>query len=213
MKRLLLLAIGMLLALPVAAHADPGPSDEVVVIPGTCGNPTTIVSAHNTQDKSLGYLIRIDGRLVEEGRLSPGARVQRTYTEPLGQSHFFRIRLGLPVDHVYFSDEATANLTNCPTPTSTSTPPSPTSTTPPPTSSSSSGSSSTSSTSSVSGSGGSTSTRGPTVKGESGSRGGTAFTGPENLPWGIAAMIVLLLAGSFALRIGSRKLNAEDPEG
>ena len=131
MKRLLLLGIGMLLALPVAAHADPGPSDEVVVIPGTCDNPTTIVSAHNTQDKSLGYLIRIDGRLVEEGRLAPGERVQRSYTEPLGESHFFRIRLGLPVDHVYFSDEATADLTNCPTPTSTSTPPSSTSTTPP----------------------------------------------------------------------------------
>jgi hypothetical protein len=210
-KRLLLLGIGMLLALPVAAHADPGPSDEVVVIPGTCDNPTTIVSAHNTQDKSLGYLIRIDGRLVEEGRLAPGERVQRTYTEPLGESHFFRIRLGLPVDHVYFSDEGTADLTNCPTPTSTSPPPSSTSTTPPPTSSSSSGSSS-SSTTSVGAHSGSSSTRGPTVKGESGSRGGTAFTGPENLPWGIAAMIVLLLAGSLALRIGSRKLNAEDPE-
>jgi hypothetical protein len=199
-RLLLLLGIGMLLALPVAAHADPGPSDEVVVIPGTCDNPTTIVSAHNTQDKSLGYLIRIDGRLVEEGRLAPGERVQRTYTEPLGESHFFRIRLGLPVDHVYFSDEATADLTNCPTPTSTP---------PPPTSSSSSGSSSTSSTTSVGGNSGSSPTRGPTVKGESGSRGGTAFTGPENLPWGIAAMIVLLLAGSLALRVGSRKLNAK----
>lgn len=198
MKRLLLLGIGMLLALPVAAHADPGPSDEVVVIPGTCDNRTTIVSAHNTQDKSLGYLIRIDGRLVEEGRLAPDERVQRTYRGPLGESHFFRIRLGLPVDHVYFSDEATADLTNCPTPTSTSTPPSSTSTTPPPTSS----------TTSVGGRSGSSPTRGPTVKGESGSRGGTAFTGPENLPWGIAAMIVLLLAGSLALRIGSRKLKA-----
>jgi hypothetical protein len=212
-KRLLLLGIGMLLALPVAAHADPGPSDEVVVIPGTCDNPTTIVSAHNTQDKSLGYLIRIDGRLVEEGRQAPGERVQRTYTEPLGESHFFRIRLGLPVDHVYFSDEATADLTNCPSPTSSSPPPSSsTSTTPPPTSSSSSSSSSTSSPPSIGGNSGSSPTRGPTVKGKSGSRGGTAFTGPENLPWGIAAMIVLLLAGSFALRIGSRKLNAEDLE-
>ena len=148
---------------------------------------------------------------VEEGRLAPGERVQRTYTEPLGESHFFRIRLGLPVDHVYFSDEATADLTNCPTPTSTSPPPSSTSTTPPPTSSSNSGSSS-SSTTSVGGHSGSSPTRGPTVKGESGSRGGTAFTGPENLPWGIAAMILLLLAGSLALRIGSRKLNADDPE-
>src|SRR5438874_6846617 len=142
----------MLLALPVAAHADPGPSDEVVVTPGTCDNPTTVVSAHNTQDKSLGYLIRIDGRLVEEGRLAPGERVQRTYEVPLGESHFYRIRLGLPVDHVYFSDEAATDRTNCPTPSSTSPPPSSsTSTTSPPTSSSSSGRSSSSSTSSVGG--------------------------------------------------------------
>ena len=98
MKRLLLLAIGLLFALPVGAHADPGPSDEVVVIPGDCADGTTIVSAHNTQNKSLGYLIRIDGRLVEQGRLDPGERVQRTYEVPLGESHFYRIRLGLPVD-------------------------------------------------------------------------------------------------------------------
>ena len=207
MKRLSLLCIGVLIVFAAPAKADPGPSDEVVVIAGSCDDGTTIVSAHNTQDKSLGYLIRIDGRLVEQGRLEPGERVQRTYEVPLGESHFYRIRLGLPVDHVYFSDEATADLTDCPSPSTTSPPPSSsTSTTAPPTSSSSSTSSSTSS---VSGSGGSSSTRGPTVKGESGSRGGTAFTGPENLPWGVAAMIVLLLAGSLALRIGSRKLNAK----
>src|SRR6266576_5745496 len=145
MKRFVLFLIGVLLALPVVAHADPGPSDEVVVIAGDCDDGTTIVSAHNTQDKSLGYLIRIDGRLVEQGRLAPGERVQRTYEVPLGESHFYRIRLGLPVDHVYFSDEAATDRTNCPSPTSSSPPPT---TTPPPTSSSSGGGSSTSSSSS-----------------------------------------------------------------
>ena len=215
MKRLLLLAIGVLVALPVVAHADPGPSDEVVVIAGDCDDGTTIVSAHNTQDKSLGYLIRIDGRLVEEGRLAPGERVQRTYEVPLGESHFYRIRLGLPVDHVYFSDEAATDRTNCPSPSSTTPPPSSsTSTSSPPTSSSSSGSSSSSSTSSVGGGGGSSPTRGPTVKGESGTSpvGHVAFTGAEDVPWVAAAMIALLLVGSLALRIGSRKLNTEDPE-
>ena len=145
LKRLLLLCMGVLIVFAVPAKADPGPSDEVVVIAGNCDDGTTIVSAHNTQDKSLGYLIRIDGRLVEQGRLEPGERVQRTYEVPLGESHFYRIRLGLPVDHVYFSDEAATDRTNCPSPTSSSTTPPPTSTTPPPTSSSSSSSSSTSS--------------------------------------------------------------------
>ena len=116
MKRLLLLCMGVLIVFAVPAKADPGPSDEVVVIAGNCDDGTTIVSAHNTQDKSLGYLIRIDGRLVEQGRLEPGERVQRTYEVPLGESHFYRIRLGLPVDHVYFSDEAATDRTNCPSP-------------------------------------------------------------------------------------------------
>jgi hypothetical protein len=39
-----------------------------------------------------------------------------------------------------------------------------------------------------------------------------AFTGSANLPWGVAAMLALLLVGSLALRVGSRKLNAEDPD-
>src|SRR6476660_5343243 len=134
LKRLLLLCMGAVIVFAVPAKADPGPSDEVVVIAGNCDDGTTIVSAHNTQDKSLGYLIRIDGRLVEQGRLEPGERVQRTYEVPLGESHFYRIRLGLPVDHVYFSDEAATDRTNCPSPTSSSTTPPPTSTTPPPTS-------------------------------------------------------------------------------
>ena len=211
MKRLLLICMGALIVFAAPAKADPGPSDEVVVIAGSCDDGTTIVSAHNTQDKSLGYLIRIDGRLVEQGRLDPGERVQRTYEVPLGESHFYRIRLGLPVDHVYFSDEAATDRTNCPSPTSSSTTPPPTSTTAPPTSSSSAGGSSSTSSSSSVGGGGGSSTRGPRVKGESGTDpGDVAFTGSAKLPWFAAAMFVLLLVGSLALRIGSRKVTAED---
>ena len=209
LKRLLLLFMGIFIVFAAPAKADPGPSDEVVVIAGSCGDGTTIVSAHNTQDKSLGYLIRIDGRLVEQGRLDPGERVQRTYEVPLGESHFYRIRLGLPVDHVYFSDEAATDRTNCPSPSSSSTTPPPSSTTPPPTSSSSSSGSS-SSASPTSGS----STRSPSVRGESGSRSrqGTAFTGSEDIPWLAAVMLVLLVAGSLALRIGSKQTDTEDPD-
>ena len=209
MKRLLLLYMGVLIVFAIPAKADPGPSDEVVVIAGSCDDGTTIVSAHNTQDKSLGYLIRIDGRLVEQGRLDPGERVQRTYEVPLGESHFYRIRLGLPVDHVYFSDEAATDRTNCPSPTSSSTTPPPTSTTPPPTSSSSSTRTS-STASATSGS----STRSSSVLGESGSRSrhGTAFTGSEDIPWLAAVMLLLLVAGSLALRIGSKQTDTEDPD-
>ncbi|MDP9299985.1 MAG: hypothetical protein M3P43_03680 [Actinomycetota bacterium] len=210
MKRFLLLSMGVLIVFAAPAKADPGPSDEVVVVAGDCDDGTTIVSAHNTQSKSLGYLIRIDGRLVEQGRLAPGERVQRTYEVPLGESHFYRIRLGLPVDGVYFSDEAATDRTNCPSPspspsTSSSSSPPPTSqTTPPP----SGGSSSTSSPRS-----GST-TRSPSVLAESGSRSrrGVAFTGSEDIPWLAAAMMVLLVTGSLALRIGSRRPNPEDPD-
>ncbi len=178
------------------------------MIAGNCDDGTTIVSAHNTQDKSLGYLIRIDSRLVEQGRLEPGERVQRTYEVPLGESHFYRIRLGLPVDHVYFSDEAATDRTNCPSPTSSSTTPPPSSTTPPPTSSSSSGTPSTVSPTSGS------STRSSSVLAESGSRSrhGTAFTGSEDIPWLAAVMLVLLVAGSLALRIGSKQTDTEDPD-
>ncbi|HVD68723.1 MAG TPA: hypothetical protein VNF25_08545 [Actinomycetota bacterium] len=205
MKRLLLLGMGVLIVFAAPAKADPGPSDEVVVIAGSCDDGTTIVSAHNTQDKSLGYLIRIDGRLVEQGRLDPGERVQRTYDVPLGESHFYRIRLGLPVDHVYFSDEAATDRTNCPTPTSSSTSPPPTSqTTPPP---------STGTSSTVSPTSGS-STRSPSVLAKSGarSRHGTAFTGSEDIPWLAAVMLLLLVAGSLALRIGSKQTDTEDPD-
>ena len=209
LKRLSLLCIGVLIVFAAPAKADPGPSDEVVVIAGSCDDGTTIVSAHNTQDKSLGYLIRIDGRLVEQGRLEPGERVQRTYEVPLGESHFYLIRLGLPVDHVYFSDEAATDRTNCPSPSSSSTTPPPTSTTPPPTSSSSS----TGTSSTVSPTSGS-STGSPSVLGESGSRSrhGTAFTGSEDIPWLAAVMLVLLVAGSLALRIGSKQTDTEDPD-
>ena len=205
MKRLLLLYMGVLIVFAIPAKADPGPSDEVVVIAGSCADGTTIVSAHNTQDKSLGYLIRIDGRLVEQGRLDPGERVQRTYEVPLGESHFYRIRLGLPVDHVYFSDEAATDRTNCPSPTSSSTTPPPTSqTTPPP---------STETSSTVSPTSGS-STRSPSVLAKSGSRSrhGTAFTGSEDIPWLAAVMLLLLVAGSLALRIGSKRTDTEDPD-
>jgi len=204
-KRLLLLCMGAVIVFALPAKADPGPSDEVVVIAGSCDDGTTIVSAHNTQDKSLGYLIRIDGRLVEQGRLDPGERVQRTYDVPLGESHFYRIRLGLPVDQVYFSDEAATDRINCPTPTSSSTSPPPTSqTTPPP---------STGTSSTVSPTSGS-STRSPSVlaKSGSGSRHGTAFTGSEDIPWLAAVMLLLLVAGSLALRIGSKQTDTEDPD-
>jgi hypothetical protein len=204
--------MGVFIVFAAPAKADPGPSDEVVVIAGDCDDGTTIVSAHNTQDKSLGYLIRIDGRLVEQGRLDPGERVQRTYEVPLGESHFYRIRLGLPVDHVYFSDEAATDRTNCPSPTSSSTTPPPTSTTPPPTSTTPPPTSSSSS-STVSPTSGS-STRSPSVLAESGSRSrhGTAFTGSEDIPWLAAVMLVLLVAGSFAMRIGSKQTDTEDPD-
>ena len=49
------------------------------------------------------------------------------------------------------------------------------------------------------------------MKGESGTDpGGTAFTGSSNVPWLAAAMFVLLLVGSLALRIGSGNVPVED---
>ena len=58
------------------------------------------------------------------------------------------------------------------------------------------------------------STRSPSVLGESGSRSrhGTAFTGSEDIPWLAAVMLVLLVAGSLALRIGSKQTDTEDPD-
>ena len=73
MKRLLLLTVAGLVILATPAYADPGPGDEVVIQFGNCDDGTTVVSAHNTQDMELGYLIRIDGPIVEQGRLAPGS--------------------------------------------------------------------------------------------------------------------------------------------
>jgi hypothetical protein len=207
LKRLLLLSMGVLLALASPASADPGPSDEVVVIEGDCDDGTTVVSAHNTTDQTLGYLIRVgpsqgSARIVEQGTLAPGQRVERTFEVPLGESRFFRIRLGLQGDGVYFSDEGTTDRTNCPTPTTppptTSTPP-PTTSTPPPTV----------------GGGGGTNTGGPTVGGISGTSPATlAFTGPEDdAPWLIAATIAFLVAGTLALRLASSRAKPASTEG
>jgi hypothetical protein len=208
LKRLLLLTIAGLVILAVPAYADPGPSDEVVIHFGNCDDGTTIVSAHNTQEMELGYLIRIDGAIVEQGRLAPGERVERTYEVPPGESHFFRIRLGLTGDGAYFSTEGTTDRTDCP---SESPSPSPsTSTSPPPTSSPPPTTSTTSSPpASPGGAHGGTSTPTTSVRGESGSRtrtpGGTAFTGSNSVPWLVAAALGLLIVGTSALRISSRR--------
>jgi LPXTG-motif cell wall-anchored protein len=130
MKAFALALVGIFV-FAVAAHADPGPSDEVVFTAGTCDSPT-VLSAHNTQDKLLHYLIRIDSRLVEQGTLAVDARVRREYTQPNDSEHFYRIRLGLPVDKTYFSDEGWTRLHCSPTPPPTTTPPPPPTTTPPP---------------------------------------------------------------------------------
>jgi hypothetical protein len=196
-KKLLLVPMLLALAIAVPALADPGPTDEVEVILGDCEDGTTIVRAHNTQDVELGWLIRIDGRLVDQGRLAPGERVERTYEVALGESHFFRIRLGLPGEGVYFSDEGTTARIDCPSPTQT---PSPTETSPPPP-----GGTSSPSPPSVGGGGG-TNSPSTSVLGGSGTNtggaGGTAFTGPE-LGWLIAVGMALVLLGAAALRYAS----------
>lgn len=208
MKRLLLIVAGVLLVLAFPAMADPGPADEVEVIVGDCDDGTTIVRAHNTQDRELGYLIRIDGTLVDQGRLAPGERVERTYEVELGESHFFRIRLGVQGDGIYFSTEGTTDRTNCPTPSESPSPSSPPPSSPPPSSPppGGGGGSTTTPPPTVGGGGGTTTP--PSVLGGSGtnttSPGPLAFTGPEDVPWLLAAMMALLLAGTFALRFGSR---------
>ena len=179
MKKLLVIPVLLVFAFAFPAHADPGPADEVEVILGNCEDGTTILRAHNTQEIELGWLIRIDGKLVDQGRLAPGERVERTYEVALGESHFYRIRLGLPGEGRYFSHEGTADRTNCETP-----PPSGTQTP------------------SVGGGGGNSNP--PSVLGGSGTQspgsGGTAFTGPE-VGWLIAAGLGLLLLGAAALRL------------
>jgi hypothetical protein len=175
------------------AYADPGPTDEVVLILADCDNGTTTASAHNTTNLDLRYIIKIDGQIVDQGSLAQGERVERTYDVKLGESHFFRIRLGLTGDGAYFSDEGTADRTDCPSPSTSTTPP-PTSTPPtstPPTSASGEHHHKTPS---------------ETVKARSStrSRAGTAFTGSEDLPWLLAALLGLLIVGVAALRITSR---------
>ena len=196
MKKLLVIPVLLVFAFAFPAFADPGPTDEVEVILGNCEDGTTILRAHNTQEIELGWLIRIDGQLVDQGRLAPGERVERTYEVALGESHFYRIRLGLQGEGRYFSDEGTADRTNCesesPPPTETQTPPPTETETPPPTESE---------TPSVGGGG--ENSHSPSVLGGSETRspgsGGTAFTGPE-VGWLIAAGLGLLLLGAAALR-------------
>lgn len=199
MKKLLVVPILLVFAFAFPAFADPGPTDEVEVILGDCEDGTTILRAHNTQEIELGWLIRIDGQLVDQGRLAPGERVERTYEVALGESHFYRIRLGLEGEGTYFSDEGTADRTNCesesPPPTGTQTPPPSETETPPP---------SETETPSVGGGGGNS--QSPSVLGGSETRapgsGGTAFTGPE-VGWLIAAGLGLLLLGAAALRFAA----------
>lgn len=199
MKKLLVIPMLLVFAFAFPAFADPGPTDEVEVILGDCEDGTTILRAHNTQEIELGWLIRIDGQLVDQGRLAPGERVERTYEVSLGESHFLRIRLGLTGEGRYFSTEGTTDRTNCesesPSPSGSVTPsvtPSPTkSQTPSPSESVGGGNSHSPSTSVLGGS----ETRSP-------GSGGTAFTGPE-VGWFIAAGLGLLLLGAAALRFAS----------
>jgi hypothetical protein len=194
-KKLLVIPVLFVFAFAFPAFADPGPTDEVEVILGDCEDGTTILRAHNTQEIELGWLIRIDGRLVDQGRLAPGERVERTYEVALGESHFYRIRLGLQGEGRYFSDEGATDRTNCesesPSPSESVTPSPTKSQTPSP---------------SESVGGGNSHTPSPTVLGGSETRspgsGGTAFTGPE-VGWLIAAGLGLLLLGAAALRFAS----------
>lgn len=200
LKRLLLFTIGILLVLVSPASADPGSGDEVEVIVGDCDDGTTIVRAHNTTEQELGYIIRINGLLEEQGTLVPDERLERTYDVPLGESWFVRIRLGLTGEGEYFSAEDTTDRTNCESPSETpspTTPPTITSTPPPPT---------------VGGGGGSA-PGGPTVGGISGanttSPATLAFTGPEDdAAWLIAVMVAFLVAGTLALRVASSRSKA-----
>lgn len=201
MKKLLVLPVLAVFVFAFPAFADPGPTDEVEVILGTCEDGTTILRAHNTTDVELGWIIRIDGRLVDQGRLAPDERVERTYEVALGESHFFRIRLGLTGEGHYFSDEGWTDRTDCesetPTPSESETPTPSETETPTP---------SESETPSVGGGGGSH-TPTASVLGGSETRspgsGGTAFTGSE-VGWLIAAGLGLLLLGAASLRFASR---------
>jgi hypothetical protein len=198
-KKLLVLPVLLMFAFAFPAFADPGPTDEVEVILGTCEDGTTILRAHNTTDVELGWLIRIDGRLVDEGRLAPDERVERTYEVSLGESHFFRIRLGLMGESHYYSTEGTTDRTNC-----ESESPSPSESISPSASESVSPSVSQSPSESVGG--GNSHSPTTSVLGGSETRspgsGGTAFTGSE-VGWLIAVGLGLLLLGAAALRFAS----------
>lgn len=188
----------VMFAFALPAHAEPGPFGEVAVVTGDCENGTTIVRATNITDIDLSWLIRIDGRTVETGRLAPGESLERTYEVEMGESHFYRIRLGLPPEGHYRSDEGLTDLTDCspspspsPSPTQSVSPsPSPSSSNPPV----------------VGGGGGSTSP--PKVLGNAGtSPGGAptlAFTGPEDALMLIAIALGLVLVGALALRLTSK---------
>jgi len=198
-KKLLVLPVLLMFAFAFPAFADPGPTDEVEVILGNCDDGTTILRAHNTTDVELGWLIRIDGRLVDQGRLAPDERVERTYEVSLGESHFFRIRLGLMGEGHYYSTEGTTDRTNC-----ESESPSPSESVSPSASESVSPSESQSPSESVGG--GNSHSPSTSVLGGSETRspgsGGTAFTGSE-VGWLIAAGLGLLLLGAAALRFAS----------
>jgi hypothetical protein len=196
-KKLLLVPMLLVLAIAFPALADPGPTDEVEVILGDCEDGTTILRAHNTQDIDLGWLIRIDGRLVDQGRLAPGERVERTYEVALGESHFFRIRLGLPGEGVYFSHEGTTARIDCPSES-----PSPSQSVSPSGSVSPSESETPSESVLPSASSVSPSTSVLGGGGTNSPPGGTAFTGPE-VGWLIAVGMGLLLLGAAAMRFSS----------
>lgn len=110
--------------------------------------------------------------------------------------------IGADVKHKMFwvtGCESGTQTTTTPPPGATSSSTSTSTTTPPP------GGSTTSAPPVVGGGGGSTTS--PTVLGESGTNTSSpsplAFTGREDLPWLVAAGLVFLLLGTFALRVGS----------
>lgn len=191
-------------AFALPAHAEPGPFGEVAVVTGGCEDGTTIVRATNITDIDLSWLIRIDGRTVETGRLAPGESLERTYVVETGESHFYRIRLGLPPDGYYRSAEGLTDLTDCGSESPSPSPsPSPTQSVSP---SPSPSSSSSSTPPVVSGGGGSTSP--PDVLGNAGtSPGGSPtlpFTGPDDALILIAIALGFVLVGALALRLTSR---------
>lgn len=197
-----LISFLIVFAFALPAHAEPGPFGEVAVVTGDCEDGTTVVRATNITDTDLSWLIRIDGRTVETGRLAPGESLERAYVVEMGESHFYRIRLGLPPDGYYRSDEGLTDLTDCAS-DSPSPSPSPTQSASP---SPSPSSSSSSSPPVVGGGGGSTSP--PDVLGDAGSNPGDSptlpFTGPEDALMLIAIALGFVLVGTLALRLTSK---------